>query len=547
MQNKGISLLQKLGLNADEEVNLNTEEELKIRPRQAGLSAEIDGVQGESPIFESVGAWRINGPEIPVIKNLKLVKPQTNFCTSKTLSPLQASICRFHEQHEQHESNKQLTSLKQKAEALEQKIESMKNERRNINETTKTRKELARLLQRFHEIPSDYADAFKLVKLLAKNPSLVASTRLQVAKYQQEKKNPFEISNLSITVANSYSSNLISEDIFFQGHFDEWGILREFLFDVQNLRSMKNKNNVPDKLWCKFLRKSLFPKMSQRLSYDTSDACADWANSWFEKGLFTESNLILFFINVAKPFLVHNLQILCKNMKIHKWIMLAQTKTLASQFGIIVRTHADEVLKKWNPPSPFAHELLEQWPNVLGNSLDFMYHTVAPKLVSALSDGNIDPIIAWIDILPIPLSASIVADAYMKHYVNEISIIIKKDKVKAAELYIKMKSEIPTKIISHPKIINRFIDALDILKDPNPILKGIKIERDPEPSSVGDLLEDIAAKMNMVFMSKGTIDGRTSYSIGPHIFGVLDGVLFFQQEKNWIPIFVKDIEAIVKQ
>ena len=113
----GLSLLKKLGLK-EEEAILKEEEELKIRPKQAGLSAEIDGIQGESTTFEAVGAWRIDGPDIPIINNCKIVKPQLQFCTSKTLQPLQTAICRFHEKFEAHKANAQLNELKEKAAKL---------------------------------------------------------------------------------------------------------------------------------------------------------------------------------------------------------------------------------------------------------------------------------------------------------------------------------------------------------------------------------------------------------------------------------------------
>lgn len=542
----GLSLLKKLGLK-EEEAILKEEEELKIRPKQAGLSAEIDGVQGESTTFEPVGAWKVDGPDIPIIKNCRIIKPQIQFCKSSTLSPLQMAICHFHEQFEAHKTNAKLNALKEKASSLDQKIDSLKDEKKNIKETIKTRKELANLLRKFHEIPSDYADAFKLLKLLAQNPSLIAAMRPKYAKYQQEKKNPFELSRLSMTVAKSYSSSLIYPNIFNHDHIDEWGILRETLFDIQSLSIGKDPNSVPGKLWAKFLQHELFPRISKELKYETSDDCANWANFWFEKGLLTEQNLLIFFTNVAKPFLTKNLNVLCKNLKIHSWIELAQTPKLASQFGVIVRIHADEALQKWHPPSPFAYELLQQWPHVLKNSLDFMYHTVAPKLSKALTDGNISYILPWIDILPIPLTASLIADSYIRYYLEEIRQEIKTDIIKAAKTYQMMKSNIPVKFINHPRIVNRLIDVLNILKETNTILRGIKIERDPEPSTVGDLLEDIASTSNFDFMSKGTIDGRAVYSLGPCLFGVLDGILFVQKGQNWIPVFVRDITTIVNQ
>ena len=124
---------------------------------------------------------------------------------------------------------------------------------------------------------------------------------------------------------------------------------------------------------------------------------------------------------------------------------------------------------------------------------------------------------------------------------------MKTDVVKAAKTYQIMKSNIPFKFVNHPTIVNRLIDALNILKEKNTILRGIKIERDPDPSTVGDLLEDIAVSSNFDFMSKGTIEGRAAYSLGPCLFGVLDGILFLQKGRNWIPVFVKDITTIVQQ
>lgn len=541
----GRSLLKKAGLK-EEEIVEKKEEELIIRPKQAGLSAQIDQIQCESTIIQPVGAWRIDGPDIPPIKNFRLINPQTQFCTSSTLLHLQTSICRYHEQFEIHKTNSKLSELESKARTLDRKIDSLQDEKKNLQQTIQMKQQLAQLLQTIHQSQNNFDDAFNLLLLLAANPSLCEAMRPKYAKYQQEKKNPFELSKLSMIIAKAYSSSLIHPNIFSKEHIEEWGKLRGLLFDVHNLSIGNNLNTVPDSLWAKFLRKILFPKMALLLTYQVSTECAEWADFWFNQGMLSESNLLTFFINVAKPFLIQHLHILCKNLKIHSWIELAQTPKLAAEFAVIVRLHADNALGKWIPPSPFAHELLQQWPHVLKNSLDFMYHTVGPKLSKALKYGDITCIGPWLDILPIDLTASIISDSYINFYFEEIKTKVKTQKVQAAELYRKMKNDIPLKFVKHPRIVNKLIVVLNVLKETNPILRSIQIEQDPPPSTVADLLQDIATTYQFEFISRGTVDKRAAYSLGPCLLGVLDGVLHVQKGRNWIPIFVDDIHTVVE-
>ncbi|KAH0786175.1 septin-interacting protein 1 isoform X1 [Histomonas meleagridis] len=535
----GFSLLKNLGLG-DGPIDTSTAE-LKVRPKNAGLSEEIDGIKGETPILKPVGAWRINGPPMPPLNNPQIINSQNKFCESSTFPILQSALCAFHENIVQRKVISQSQQLIDKANLLQQKIKELKMRKKQMIQNIQAKNNLKDLIQSVKDDPMNYSNTFQLIFEIAKNPQLISSPMPKTYKYQKEQKNPFEVPRLTITVAESFSNNLIESGIFNTENVSEWMRLRNWMFDVQTAFS---PNSAIDKLWVKFLEKTLFPKASVALLIESSDECTKWANLWLEKGLLSPSTLSIFFTNVAKPFLVDTLQFLCDNMKVHTWIELADAANLSSQFAVIVRLHADKVLINWQPPSPLAERMLRQWPNVLGRSLDFMYRTIGPKLATALTLGKIDVIKPWIGILPISLSASLIADHFIQPKILEMDSLISENLTLAAKFYVHFKSEIPEEVIGTPRIVSSLIDALNRLKSKSPILKGLTVEKEAEPASIGDLLENIAFRCGKNFAPKGTIEGKIAYEIGDKTFGVHGGVIYILNDKSWVPIFVKEIFAL---
>ena len=536
----GLSILKNLGL--EDEV-VDDEVEMVIRPKYAGLSEEIDGNQNKTEQLVSNGCWRINGPsEFRRIENYKVTDSKNYFCSSNTFPKFQASLCKFHENFANHRVQAQSEMLRKRAKELKFKINQLEEKKKKRKNIVKLQKMLSELIESSKEEQKDFDKLFNFILKIAKEPNLVETMKIETYKYQQEQKNPFEVPRLTLTIAELYSDYLIKDDIFSCNNLLEWIKLRNWMIDVQTIY---DKKAPIDKIWTKYLNQIIFPKVSKVLSLETSDKSVEWAVFWLEKGLLSHSNLASFFTDVAKQFLVKNLQLLCDNEMIHYWINLANEADLSSQFAVIVRQHADQELKKWDPSSPFAKKLLDQWPNVLGHSLDFMYNTVAPKLTNPLEFGKIEVLQPWIGILPFSLIASLVADYFLKAKIQEMDKLLNVNVHSAAKFYVNFKNQIPIEVATSPKVINKLIFALEKLKSKNPILKNLSVDKESEISSVSDLLEAIAYDSHQNFTPKGNVNGKYAYEIGSNLFGISDGVIYILKNKIWVPIFIREIKEFL--
>jgi hypothetical protein len=401
-----------------------------------------------------------------------------------------------------------------------------------MDRSAQTRIRVLAALRKIRQNGIDFEELFQTIRELAANPELFAGISPEVAEYQQSRKSPFEIPGLALLAGATSVSN---QDPFNSVTFSVYGRLHDWLFEVSD----------SDKLWARFLKQNIFPQCSDLLRVGKSNEIAAWAKLWFDQNLLSQSNVSAFFTQVAKPFLIENLELLCQNGQIHVWVELATESELSSQFAVIVRQHADAVLRNWSPPSPEAMRLLQRWPVVLGSSGDFLYRTIGPKLAQRLQLGDIVALQPFLKVLPVSLSVSLIADSYLVPKLSEISKLAKSDAGKATELYLRTEGEIPVELRRSRRVLTKLIECLDKLKEGNPILGGLKVEREPESATIADLLEDIANRKSREFASHGSLEGKAAYSIGHFTFGISDGVIWLQQGHRWNPILVRDIENIV--
>ena len=535
----GLSLLKNLGLKEEQIVEETFE--LKVRPKGAGFSREIDFVPETAPILRAVGAWRVGGPEIRGMGTCPAPGKHDVFCQGRMFPKLQASLCRFHERFEKVPES-QVESLSMKLDNLKMSMGVLEERKGGIEGLCDAHESMRSLAEAVLRDPQNYDVMFKCVLELARNPGLLMSREPAEKKYQKHDTDSFSVPHIAMVVAAAYSERLLEASIFRLEHLKEWLTLRQWLLNVHEV--LVGLNNSPDKLWVKFMKRVIFPEVQELLNIESAGACVSWVDAWAKSGLLSHSDLKVFFLQVAKPFLVGNLQELCRSFEVSQWIDLANECDLSSQFAIIVRLHAEKILKNWCPPSPVALQLISQWPHTLGTSGDFLYKVIAPKLSVRLSCGDIQSFLPFVAILPDSLAASLIADSYITYIISEIDRVMKLDARKAATIYADARNAIPARLIHTQKVKARLIDALNKLKERNPMLRGLKVEKEPTQASIADLLESISRETNTVFMPQGTVDGRTSYLLGTHLCSVVDGVLYHQTKAGWIPILVRDLRSL---
>jgi hypothetical protein len=300
------------------------------------------------------------------------------------------------------------------------------------------------------------------------------------------------------------------------------------------------------KLWSKFLSKKLWPDICNFLAIETSSIVANWAQNMCLTGLFSNEDAHSFFSAVVRPFLVKDLEPVCKTGRIHLWIDLASTCGLSDQFSIVVKLNAEEKLKRWTPPSTLAIDLLRQWPEILANSSDFLARALTPRLASFVGD-DLGCLLPFCDILPGESIANIIADSFLSTKGNEITKLAKKSVYEAVDLYVRVKEQIPQRFLTNPRIIEKLVMCLDRLKERNPILNNLKFNRESEASGISNVLEDVARDCHVEFSKSGTSEQKALFRLGDRVFGVSDGVVFLKECRNWIPVFIKEIPSILRK
>jgi hypothetical protein len=441
-------------------------------------------------------------------------------------------------------SNSQTKHLYEQAQDLEDRISELHLRADALEKSSDPRNRVLSLIKQIEADPHDFNSLFECVLELASNPSLLPPVSTESREYRRVS-NPFEIPRLCLIVATSFIESHWTDGFFADFDVQEFHRLRDWTIEVY-ARFASSQDAVPDFLWIKILKHSLFPRCCDFLSLETSQTLALWAQNWHENGLFSNENVSLFFARVAKPFMIDNLRELCASGAIHAWMELADSAGRMGQFAVIVREHVEKALEQWSPPSPVALELIAQWRHLLGNSGQFLYRAIGPKLGQRLALGDFDSFRPFMEFLPVDLAAGLVADCFISHRIGDIEKVAKRSQSEAAQMYIDIEKAIPESLLGNSKIVAKLTECLDRVKANNPILRGLRIEKEPDAATVGDLLQSIAANCDREFWFKGSMDGKVLYQLGKLLFGVSDGVIYLSKDRNWTPVLVGQISELIQ-
>jgi len=531
---EGFSILSNLGINIKEEVSDEDPFRFIVRPKVAGVSADVDGTKQDLEIKSPLKAWRKYGPDISEIIKEKKIPKGDKLCTVNQFLEFQSSICKFHRNFKKSNLNAEQKHLQGEAESLSNRITFLNEKKIQISEKKKIKKEALKLIDEvLASQPLDYDKGFLICSIISKNPSFIESLK-QDKKFLKKSKNVFSPKQFALNLAESYSEEFFGD--VFSDDLSPWVKVFNWLQNVES----------DDNLWSKYLRKLFFPEIKERLSLKSSTQCTILIKGLIKAMLMDSIEIQYFFTAVCQQFLVSNLSSLCSSHLIYDWVALSSKSGQSKLFASIVRQHADIEFQKYPLNSSIAISLIKQWPNVLGGSPDFIAKTIIPKLKLDLEIGRYDALAFWEEYISESTLASIVADSMIFPILKQISEYSKTNPKKSAELYLQIKKVIPIKVIGHPRVIRRLIEALDEMKQHNPFLRCITYNNQKTQLSVSDLLLSLASKNGLSFEKIGFIEMKEKFLIGNKVFYVEDGVLYVENRNRDTPIYVEDFPTLFK-
>ena len=525
----GFSILQNLGLSEDVVVEPDTE--IKVRPQGAGLNPEIDGYNTDVKLLKPIGAWKMdNSKNLPTPPDRPLPSDQSFFCVSQSLPKFQAALCKYHLLVQKYGVNSEIRILHSKASELSQKIESLRQDKKQAKIRSSTRNDILNSIQSVLDSPDNYDSAYDVALQLSKTPAFISKPNKTQEGYQTRKskdKETFSAKKVALFTANNEISNIFSSPTPFSTKNNQ-----TFLHIQQRLMEIGNAH-----LWLKFVSKTIMIFVENHLNLETQMDITTWITSLLESGIFCRDEIQLFFSS-SQSFLINNLDKLCTNFSISNWLSLSADAQVSSQFSAVVRAHASFILTDFSTPK--ALQLIKLWPKTLGTSVDFLQGIVCERLAPKLKFGNIDAISIlnpWVEILPVDLLARLIATSYLQTHFN----LIKKGSPEEAMIYCECKKRIPFGIRKHPRIIKELANGLAKLKSNNSALIGLRLDEENNQRTIEDLLSTIARNQKVLYMPKGTIEGRAAYQMGKLIVGVFDKVLYVRREQVWVPIMIRDL------
>jgi hypothetical protein len=101
-----------------------------------------------------------------------------------------------------------------------------------------------------------------------------------------------------------------------------------------------------------------------------------------------------------------------------------------------------------------------------------------------LAIGDIKSCLPFIRILPVSLSASLVADSYLAPKFTEIDRLAQTDPGAAADAHVRMEASIRREVIHSRRVTARLVECLDGLKARNPMLRGLRRTPSRRQSSI---------------------------------------------------------------
>lgn len=522
----GNSLLKNLGLSSDSESGEDPFQ-VPVRPKFAGVSEEFSAQKEVHPeLLQPRGTWRkgSNYKEVSIPKSR--IGNDEFFTTTKICQDFQQSLMKFEQNARTSSYDK--TSIYMESENTKERIRILKNQIRHFSKRLENEQALRSISDTLNADNFDFEGAVKICLILAQDPTIIQQDDNKMQRFSKHKSD-YDPKTIGFKVIGQYIIKLLQD--LDTPHQSEWNQAKEWV------RSLGQALNKPE-LWESFLDEKVF-KYLYSIIQQTRSITA-FVKSMYKCGVFSVQNCILFFSSTARPYLTKHLSVMSPE-NTRYWVDLAATIGIPDHFSNIVRDHASFVLKNWKPGDNTASVLISHWPNVLGSSMDFFYKTISPKLIPYLEDGKVEVLEPWTTLFPEQLTASLVADHYIKH--QGLRIIKIASSKEAAKEYLVIKSKIPKAVINNQKVLESLVSILDNLKMRNHITSGIKLS-EVKQFTAEDLLKNIAISNAKSFRK---IDPFSRpYEIGITVVVVKDKAFHILNTDNntFEPIFVADFKSI---
>ena len=542
----GISLMKNLGLTSDsDDSDENDPFEVKVRPKNVGVTSSFSSKPQKSVNYLiPSGAWMSGHSFNSVDFDPRTIGDEENgFAIVPICKSFQQSLVKFHHRAQRAESHK--LNLDQDIENTKERIRILKSQINHSTESENNKKNILSLIQTMNEKNFNFDNAIRVCLIIASDPSVVEDSKMKNKLYTKkaQKKREIDPKHLAFSVVATYLKPFLQNIDPSDLHLLNWSQAKDWINSVGKIID----NTL---LWDKFLKHKIYPIFHDIICKKENGSLnvTELIKGLYNTAIMSQHSVLQFFYFTARPFLVRNLERACQSRDILYWIDLAQTVNVPDQFANIVLEYANRILSKWNPDDrnndKIVSNMLKQWPQVLGNSLDFFYGTIAPKLKESLRFGHIDVINMWISYFPIDLTASLVSD-YFLEYVRETIRKVENPRI-AAQTYLSIKQKIPNLVSKHPKIIQKLITILDELKLKNKTISTIRASSIAKSATPADVLQLYAAKYGKPFHSIEPIECCQTFQIGDIIVAIKKGALHILENDHLIPIFVSDLQKLLQ-
>lgn len=534
----GDELLKHFGF---EEIENDDEHEfdVEIRPKKIGVKSDESDkkskTEPENNIIKPLKNWQKCNNFSYKVNNSRIYGNGIQFCENKKCIGFQTSLLKYYKNVSS--TGKSGLNLHQSITLLREKLDFIDEKYKKMRKRDKNRRQLEKIINPLLSKDTfNYKSAFECLQILAYDPLLI---RYEPEKSYTNDKKIFSIEktvfNLAESFIGEYSTNYRVRDVL-----NDWLLCKKKMNSIGKLIDEVN-------LWDSFVKKIIIKPLSKELSVSTSSDICRYVRDLFVNSVIDENIVIVFINETAKKFLVKKLGILTDNNLIHEWVNLAAESGASNAIANIVLEHAAYVLKNWKLGDDSARKLIQQWPNVLGSSLDFIYKTISPILTGTADSGSLEFIEEWLSILPEDSLTSIVC-AYLRKRLEIFKYMNNKtsDSYKLINFYKETKSQIPHVIIFNKRVVDLLLQFLALLKGKNKILSTLNYEHDKTLPQPIDIIKSFASDCNMLLSEVKPIQGYQAYSIGDVTIVIKLNVFHIHQNNKLIPKYVDEIRTIIK-
>lgn len=530
----GNSLLKNLGFSSESDSGEDPFQ-VNVRPKYAGVSEEFSKPKEVIPeLLQPRGVWRKKSKHVELELPKGHIGNENGFTTTQICTDFQQSLMKY--EQNAHVQSRYRTNTAFEAENSKERIVILKNQIKNFSRRLENEQTLRKVIDRMDANNFDYNSAIKICIILSQDPTIINQEETKKLKFSS-KKSEIDPKSIAFTVVSHYTKKLLKD--IKNIHQEEWKQAKEWILSVSQALNKQG-------LWEDFLTQKIFPHFEILINKgEKHEEITNFIKRIYKLGILSVQNVILFFSESARPYLIRNLSKMTSQDTM-LWVDLAASIGIPDHFSNIVKEHASYLLKKWKPGDNTASTLISHWPHVLGSSLDFFYKTISPKLIPFLEEGKIEVLTPWIPVFPENLTTSLVADCFIR---SEGKKILKNQNPKsAAQQYLALKSKIPKEIKNNQKILESLLIILDNLKMRNHITSGIKL-RDIKQVTAEDLLKNIAAQNGKTFKRVDKGSSTPTFEINDITIVLKSGVLHVlnPSTNNLDPIFVSDLISLIQK